>query len=126
MSKDTKRRATLAKRTLKAHATRLYGKGSVEPEETVISDLLTDLRHLCDSLKLDFAELNKNAQTHYSAELRAEKRGIYLLTRVEGSPMFRLQGPDNTDAYVDTLDAAFDALSKLNIVSVEITATEVR
>lgn len=59
-------------------------------------------------------------------QLRAEKRGIYLLTRVEGSPMFRLQGPDNTDVYVDDLGAAFDALSKLNIMSVEITATEVR
>jgi hypothetical protein len=70
--------------------------------------------------------MNKDTNRRATLAKRTLKRGIYLLTRVEGSPMFRLQGPDNTDAYVDTLDAAFDALSKLNIVSVEITATEVR
>jgi hypothetical protein len=50
-------------------------------------------------------------------------RGLYLLTPVAGSPMWRLQGPDNTDVFVDSLDAGLDALSVLKIVSVEITAT---
>jgi hypothetical protein len=68
MNKDTKRRATLAKRTIRAHATRLYGAESTEPYETVVTDLLSDLRHFCDSEDLDFAKLDKAAYTHYSAE----------------------------------------------------------
>jgi hypothetical protein len=56
-------------------------------------------------------------------QLRAQKRGIYLLTPVSGSKRWRLQGPDNTDSFVDSLDAGLDALSCLSIVSVEITAT---
>jgi hypothetical protein len=34
-----------------------------------IANLLTDLRHLCDSLGIDFAELDCNAYSQYVAEL---------------------------------------------------------
>lgn len=37
--------------------------------ENGICDLLADLRHLCDSLNLDFAELDLRAYRHYQAEL---------------------------------------------------------
>jgi hypothetical protein len=36
---------------------------------TVIVDLLADLRHLCDALKLDFGDLDRVAHGHYTAEL---------------------------------------------------------
>ena len=38
------------------------------PEEG-IADLLADIRHLCDLLQLDFAELDSRAYSNYSNEL---------------------------------------------------------
>lgn len=40
-----------------------------ESPQEGIANLLTDLRHLCDSLSLDFAELDSNAYNQYTAEL---------------------------------------------------------
>ncbi len=40
-----------------------------EPPQEGIANLLTDLRHLCDSLDLDFADLDCNAHIQYTAEL---------------------------------------------------------
>jgi hypothetical protein len=37
--------------------------------EDGIADLLTDIRHLCDVLNLDFATLDARAYRHYSAEV---------------------------------------------------------
>ena len=48
--------------------------------------------------------------------------GIYLLTSMPNSSMWRLQGPQNTDTFVESLDAGLDALSTLKIESVEVTA----
>ena len=37
--------------------------------EDGITDLLTDIRHLCDAMKLDLAELDSRAYRHYLAEI---------------------------------------------------------
>lgn len=35
---------------------------------TIVSDLLSDLRHFCDRCDVDWAKVNANADTHYAAE----------------------------------------------------------
>lgn len=40
-----------------------------EDPETVIQDVLADLRHLCDALGLDFGLVDSRAYSHYAAEL---------------------------------------------------------
>jgi len=37
-----------------------------------LTDALTDIRHLCDRAGLDFADLDRNAYRHYSAEIHGE------------------------------------------------------
>lgn len=58
-----------------SEAVRAYGATTHmldEEPETAISDLVGDLRHLCDSLGLDFDELADNGTSHYEAEIRGE------------------------------------------------------
>lgn len=38
-----------------------------------VTDMLTDLRHLCDAKKIDFAARNRIAYTHYCAETHTTK-----------------------------------------------------
>lgn len=45
---------------------RAFGKRE-DPESGVI-DILTDIRHLCDQVGLDFANLDRIAYNHYIAE----------------------------------------------------------
>ena len=44
-------------------------KHSYPEIETLAVDMLADLRHLCDQFKFDFAELDRKAYSHYSAEI---------------------------------------------------------
>jgi len=37
--------------------------------EKAIADLLSDLRHLCDAKRLDFAKLDRRAYRSYDAEM---------------------------------------------------------
>ena len=55
-------------RTLQAELKRLYDNAG--PPENV-TDMLTDLRHLCDAKGWDFADLDRQAYDHYSVEKRA-------------------------------------------------------
>ena len=57
----------IAKRALMAG----YECGEEDPEACV-SDMLADLRHLCDALGLDFGVLDDRAHGHYVAELEDE------------------------------------------------------
>lgn len=43
--------------------------------ETAIADMLTDLRHLCDRLKLDFAALDHRAHGYYTSEIQTKTKG---------------------------------------------------
>ena len=67
---DNNQRAAFAGLALKAYAKRTGGLTG-EPPETVIGDLLNDMRHLCDALDLDFDALAHN-DMHYTAELHGE------------------------------------------------------
>ena len=40
-----------------------------EPFKDIATDMLTDLRHLCDAKGLDFAALDRLACMHYSDEI---------------------------------------------------------
>ena len=44
-----------------------------EDLDTVISDLLADLRHLADSEDLDFEEMLQWAYAHYEAEVNGDE-----------------------------------------------------
>lgn len=70
MTNQNEKRAARAKRAL-CH---VYGRAEVrlEPECAVI-DILTDLRHFCDSARLAFGELDRIAHGHYVSE-RGEAR----------------------------------------------------
>ena len=39
-----------------------------EPEQTILTDLLTDLRHYCSARNLDFEHSVKWSQVHHEAE----------------------------------------------------------
>jgi len=45
-----------------------------EPEQEMLTDLLTDLRHLSTSQGLDFEQSARMAQMHYEAETEEEDR----------------------------------------------------
>jgi hypothetical protein len=65
---DNAQRASFAGLALKAYNARVCPGGG-EPPETVLSDLLGDLMHLCDALGEDFDALASTARMHYQAEL---------------------------------------------------------
>jgi hypothetical protein len=42
--------------------------------DEAIADMLADLRHLCDSKRLDFAKLDRRAYRNYAAEMEGGAR----------------------------------------------------
>ncbi|WP_142065349.1 hypothetical protein [Pseudonocardia kunmingensis] len=69
---DNGRRAGLAAFAALAFAVRagLLSPRNDEAPATAIGDLLADLRHLADSLGLDYADLDTRGEDHYRHELR--------------------------------------------------------
>jgi hypothetical protein len=49
--------------------------GDVEDWETVVGDLVTDLRHFCDLVDENFRELVERGLWHYRAELAGDGYG---------------------------------------------------
>lgn len=49
-----------------------YAAGDGVDEDSLISDLLCDLRHLCDALGENFDEESARSERHYTAEARGE------------------------------------------------------
>lgn len=43
-----------------------------EPEQEIVTDLLTDLRHFCTGPGVDFDQASRMAQMHYEAEIDEE------------------------------------------------------
>jgi hypothetical protein len=56
-------------KTLKTHLAAIYddGRGATKAN---VTDILTDLRHLCDAEGIDFADCDRNARDHYLPEIR--------------------------------------------------------
>lgn len=73
-SHDNGRRAGFAAAVVVGYALLTGQLSDVNDEEpaTVFSDLCGDLRHLADSLDLDFAELDDRGDFHYMAELHGD------------------------------------------------------
>lgn len=71
---DNGRRAGFAATAVLAYAERtgLLSDRNDEHPATAIGDLLADLRHLTDSLGLDFAELTRRGKDHYVSERNDE------------------------------------------------------
>jgi hypothetical protein len=71
---DNGRRAGFAAAAVLAYARRICHLSTANDEmpETVISDLLADLRHLSDALGLDYAESDVRGDRDYEAEVRGE------------------------------------------------------
>lgn len=69
---DNHLRASWAARALFHYADFTMGGGNGESCETVISDLLCDLMHLCDALDLSFDGLADKARGHHLPELTGE------------------------------------------------------
>lgn len=70
-------RADRGKQALLLHQEMLMD-GDVETElredpVAVVADLLTDLRHFCDSRDMSFFEADRIARDHYSAEKMQER-----------------------------------------------------
>jgi hypothetical protein len=66
---DNSARASFAALAVVAFVRRVGDAGDLG---TSISDLLGDLRHLCDALGLDYDSLDLHGLAHYNAELRGE------------------------------------------------------
>lgn len=65
-------RAWRANVALNAYVERIAGAD--EPTEDVIIDFLTDLRHLCDRLDVDFDRAVDWANTNHLAETKDEEK----------------------------------------------------
>jgi hypothetical protein len=72
---DSNRAADLAQQAVDAATDRNYADASTGEEgdrraglQTDISDLLANLRHLCDRHGFDFADIDDHAYLHYNAE----------------------------------------------------------
>lgn len=54
----------------------LYNQAHLADEDPIndycVTDILTDLRHYCDSKGWDWAQLVENAETHHNAEIDGE------------------------------------------------------
>ena len=73
---DLPEKEPLLYRRIVAKRAILAGYEAGEPPAQLISDLLADLRHLCDGLGLDFGELDRLAFRHYATErVQAMERG---------------------------------------------------
>ncbi|AER26378.1 hypothetical protein [Mycobacterium phage Y10] len=66
---DNNTRAAFAAEALVAYVRRVGDPGELE---TAVTDLLGDLRHLCDALGLDFEDAAEMSFCHYDAEIRGE------------------------------------------------------
>lgn len=71
MDIDNEERASTALRAVEA----FWGNQGPEELETKISDLLANLRHLCDAEKIDFNKCNARGQYHHTAEVEEEEEG---------------------------------------------------
>jgi len=67
-SGDNNARAAFAAAAITAYVARVGG----EDIEISITDLLADLRHLCDSARVDFERAIDRSGRHHLAELRGE------------------------------------------------------
>lgn len=67
---DELRRLMVAKRALLSQ----FETAHEEEPETLIADMLTDLRHLCDSIGEDFFAADDRARMNYLAEREEEKQ----------------------------------------------------
>jgi len=67
-------RAALAKRALAASYEEAATDTAVYPE--IITDLLTDLRHLCDRLGWSYADADDAATRHYLTEIGQRDRAF--------------------------------------------------
>lgn len=70
--RDNSIRAGWAARALIAYATHLADQSLVEDLETVTSDLVGDLLHLCDALGLDWEEIFERGERFYREELSGD------------------------------------------------------
>ena len=68
-SPNAMRADRVARALARYHAEGLQERGPLG--ETVLTDLLADLRHLCDRLRLDFATLDRLASLNYVNETHA-------------------------------------------------------
>lgn len=69
VARDNQLRAVWASLAVLAYAERTYGSALMtEPISQTINDLLSDMRHLCDAIGLDFLDLACRGG-HYEAEL---------------------------------------------------------
>ncbi|UUG69778.1 MazG-like nucleotide pyrophosphohydrolase [Mycobacterium phage OmniCritical] len=66
---DNGARAGFAAEALVAYVRRVGDPGELE---TAVTDLLGDLRHLCDALGFDFGDVAEVSFCHYDAEIRGE------------------------------------------------------
>ena len=65
-------RAEWADAAIKAFAFTVRMDPVVEGEDTVLTDLLTDMMHWCDRRSFTFADCLRRAQAHYEAEIDGE------------------------------------------------------
>lgn len=69
--RDNNLRATWASHAVRAYAARCFPSGGEAPE-TVIGDLLADMRHLCDAIGVDYDDVDAAAWRRYDEEIRGE------------------------------------------------------
>lgn len=67
---DNDARASFGAAVLVAYAERVGGESN--EVDTQLSDLLADLRHLCDALGLDYDAADATAHMHYCREIHGE------------------------------------------------------
>lgn len=70
IKQDNDLRACWGLLALSAYAKRTYGKGSAEPWEAMLSDLVSDLMHLSDAVGADVEAVLSTARRNYEGELR--------------------------------------------------------
>lgn len=76
LSRDRQQRND-ARASFAARALMLYGSISSDSAEydsadSMVMDLLVDLRHLCDALNVDFDEQVDSSRINYAAEIQGE------------------------------------------------------
>lgn len=67
---DNNARASIGARTVAAYAE--IGGGDESEAETMVADLLGDLRHLCDAINVDFDVVLNRSEVFYNAEINGE------------------------------------------------------
>lgn len=85
MKNPNEKRVKSAEAALDAHARHAKSEGRGSDKNAALTDLLTNLRHWCDQVGVNFEHAAHNSENHHAAEVvRLESFGSWVVRHSDG------------------------------------------